>query len=118
MTRSIKALAVALVAVTALAGAGTAAAAPAQEYVPFVTDFPRSGGTAEFVPFVTDFAMEPRPAGEPVVIGPKRLPSPVAASPSRSWGDMAVASTLGFAFALALGGAAFGVRRRLGAPAH
>jgi hypothetical protein len=115
MTRSIKALVVTLVAVSALVAAGSAGA---QEYVPFVTDFPRSGGTAEFIPFVTDFAMEPRPAGEPVVIGPKRLPSPVAGSPSRNWGDMTVAWTLGFAFALVLGATALGVRRRLGAPAH
>ena len=118
MTRSIKALVVALVAVAALGGAVGAGAAPAQEYVPFVTDFPQSSGTAEFVPFVTDFGIAPRGQGEPVVIGPPRPAPPVVASPSHRWGDLAVGWAVGFGFALVLGGAVLGVRRRLTAAAH
>jgi hypothetical protein len=109
---------VALVAASALLASGSAGAA-AQEYVPFVTDFPRSGATEEFVPFRTDFGIAPRPAGEPVVIGPVARSTPVSAPDARSWGEMAVAWSLGFAFAVALGTAVLGLRRRrIGVGAH
>ena len=114
MTRPTKMMILALVALSALAATGSAGAAPAQEYVPFVTDFPQAGGS-EYVPFVTDFGIEPRSPGEPVVIGPTRSPEPVAPG-SRDWGPIALAWSLGFGFAVLLGGGVFGLRRLR--PAH
>ena len=110
MTSPTKMMILALVALSALVGAASAGAAPAQEYVPFVTDFPQAGGTGEYVPFVTDFGLEPRRQGEPVVIGPIRSPEPVA-SGSRDWGTLALGWSFGFGFAVLLAAGVLGIRR-------
>jgi hypothetical protein len=103
MTLSLKRTAVTGLALAALA---VSAPAAAQEYVPFVTDFPQ-GRTAEFVPFVTDFGREQRPSGTPVVLNP-RAPE---AAPARDVGDLALGGVAGFAFAALLVGMAAGLRR-------
>ena len=110
MTASIRRTTVAALAAAALA-LGAAPAAGAQEYVPFVTDFPTTGATSEYIPFVTDFGIDPRPAGKPVVVNPRIGDPPLAAPAARSWADMAVGSAFGFGFALLLAAGALAVRR-------
>ena len=110
MTASIRKTTVAALAAAALA-LGASPAAGAQEYVPFVTDFPTSGATTEYIPFVTDFGIDPRPAGEPVVINPRIGEPPLAAPAARSWADMALGSAIGLGLALLLVGGALAVRR-------
>lgn len=96
-----------------------AATAAEDEYVPFVTDFPKPASAQQFVPFVTDFGMEPRQPGRTVVIGPLRpvpptLPAPDAA-PGRSWSDVGLGASLGLAgAALAALGLAGAQRLRRG----
>jgi len=103
MTLSLKRIAVTGLALAALA---VSAPAAAQEYVPFVTDFPQ-GRTAGFVPFVTDFGREQRPSGTPVVLNP-RAPE---TAPAHDVGDLVLGGVAGFAFATLLVGMAAGVRR-------
>ena len=76
-------------------------AAPAhEEYVPFVTDFPKPVVTVhdEYIPFVTDF---PKPAA----------PAAKADASGIDWGDLGVAGGIGAALA-ALAGSGIALTRR------
>lgn len=95
--------------VVTLASAALALAAPAAAGAQQSTPGTGSGTatTPEFIPFVTDFGLDPRPAGEPIVINPKAAE---AAAP-RSWADLTLGTGVGIAFALLVVGAAVAFRR-------
>jgi hypothetical protein len=92
-------LAAALFAAAAGTAAQGSAAAPAEEYVPFVTDFPKPA--EKYVPFVSDF---PKPA----------TPAPaVAAEPSGiDWSGIGDEGSLAASLALLAGAGLFLARRR------
>jgi hypothetical protein len=110
------------VAATLAASLGLAlapgAGAAEQEYVPFVTDFPKRASAQQYVPFVTDFGLDPRVPGRTVVIGPLRpvaAPVPVAEpAGGRSWADVGLGAAMGVGLATLLALAAAGARRLRG----
>ncbi len=116
MNRSmrVRLAALATVSLVALAAGG---AASAERFEPFVTDFPRVTTPVEpFRPFATDFGIAPRPAGEGLT-----LPAgPSQPSTGRAWGDVALGSGLGIAFAALVSVAALAFRagRLRGARRH
>jgi hypothetical protein len=81
-----------------------AGASPQQEYVPFVTDFPKA--QEKYVPFVSDF---PRPATPPSA-APRPEPS------GTDWADAAAQGGLAASIAALLAGAAVVLVRRRHAP--
>lgn len=87
-----------LLATLAVAAVVPGGAAAADEYVPFVTDFPKA--SERYVPFVSDFPSPVTPAPEP--------------EPARSWidwGNVPVEG-VGAVFAAVLAGSALALARR------
>jgi hypothetical protein len=80
--RTRAALAALAAALLAAVGGVPAAAAPTEEYVPFVTDFPTQ--EQEYVPFVTDFPRPAAPApeahGSPIGIDWSGVPAEAVAA--------------------------------------
>lgn len=112
---SIKTRVTALAAASLVALGGAGAAAGAEKYVPFVTDFPTTDVPASaepYRPFVTDFGItEPRPAGGGFTSRASSSQDEAAWTGS-AWSDVALGGGLGITLAALLAGAALAVRGR------
>lgn len=102
MTRTTKLVSLLAAAIVAAAGAASPIQAkPAEEYVPFVTDFPKA--SEKYVPFVSDF---PRPATP--------APAPEAEASGIDWSgttEAGIAATI--AAVMAGAGLVFARRRHI-----
>lgn len=110
------ALALAAAAAVMLVPGGQAApreqSVSTEEYVPFVTDFPKPAEQEPYVPFVTDFpgpATSSGPAGMPVAPDTR---SPAPSASELDWGSVGFAGGAGAALAALLTAAWVVLRRR------
>ena len=110
MKRSIKRRLAVLAATSLLAFAG-AGAAGANDYVPFVTDFPRGKAPVEaYRPFATDFGIPPRPPGGGFTL-PARGPHVDEPWTGSAWGDVTLGAGVGIVLAGLAAAGALAVRR-------
>lgn len=109
MNRSLR-IRLAALATVAMVALVSAAVAAAEDYEPFVTDFPKGPAPVEpYRPFVTDFGIEPR-AGGGGFTSHARASQADRAWTGEAWGDVALGGAIGIAFAALVAAAGLGVR--------